>query len=444
MTPKKVIFLNQANLSTDVIYENLKVYTNLEIIPFYGISETFNYLNQHHTNINYIITKDNIEDIDSSRQVESFLKKNNFNIPCLVLGMHKSSSDLITSLKEPYTVKDIIVSIAKELSITPEEMVKVAVPTYYPYPRNFLQSGLKLVTSIFQSEKSNHRQLFKKDHIITDKDIEMLQKKNIKMIYVDSLDRLAFINKATDIILNKERNDSLNPEHRFIKSSAAFEYVHTIAKDIGIDQKSIAISHECIDSMQTIVDETASLSSLLNEMMNNKLAYKFRRSVLVNYLCSYLVNTLDYGTKEQIKILSYAAFFHDSYVKHDEWVDISSEKDLNQLAHITEQELEGLVTHAQNAAGVIAQYTSIPLGVSDIIKKHHGADNGIGFKLNHTSLSHLDIVFISADRWASEILKAKKESRAIRPKEIFITLDYLYKVNKFKKAIKALSVLEIN
>ena len=78
------------------------------------------------------------------------------------------------------------------------------------------------------------------------------------------------------------------------------------------------------------------------------------------------------------------------------------------------------------------------MGVSTIIRQHHGVMNGLGFSSSFSgSLSPLTIIFMVAEKAAHVVLESEFEE--MNRMKIMYELEQVFKTKRFEKMIEAIS-----
>ena len=96
------------------------------------------------------------------------------------------------------------------------------------------------------------------------------------------------------------------------------------------------------------------------------------------------------------------------------------------------------MNHALDAAQMVINYPSIPLGAEVLIKQHHGSTTGRGFVDRVSpSISPLAAVFITAEEFVKEILD--RQGKKIDVNEIFDSLRGRLQGSQVKKALHLLA-----
>lgn len=445
MAKKNVVILHNNQEARQIMTSNLEVYTNCAVEQHDKLGETIGLLKEKDfSKVDLIILPNYSSEQNTSQQLENLLMKNAAEIPMIVLGKYSAKRENTVVIEEPFTVKDVLSKAAKKLSITAKKMVNLKTDDYYSYPLRIIHPGVKLAASVFTQESGEYKELLGPGKTLHAEVIELLRGRGLTELFIKSEDRLKFINKVTDYYINLLDCKSLNPENRIATIGTGFNHIHSIAEDIGITEQVRELTVKSIDAMQEQIGEIDSLNQLLNTLLANNLSYKYKHSLLTMFICKHIIEEMEWGHQDQQNILSFVAFFHDIYLKEDRWAKISSNSDVLLDQSLSESDKKTIMNHAKNAAKFLLEFPQLPVGAASIIRQHHGAHDGVGFKMSSKHFAPLTIVFIVAERWSDTVLDAQDKNMGLCAKDVLVHLGHLYKKNQFKKVINCLRTLNFD
>ena len=98
-------------------------------------------------------------------------------------------------------------------------------------------------------------------------DIESLQKyldQGVEELYIDSSERLSFINKASGVVLKELTRDDISSEERVELTSQGMGIVaEQIFETHEVSEEIAQISQACVQSVQEVIQDTPKLKNLL-------------------------------------------------------------------------------------------------------------------------------------------------------------------------------------
>ena len=231
-------------------------------------------------------------------------------------------------------------------------------------------------------------------------------------------------------------------EERIKTTAQGFQMVMEQARKIGIAESTMSLANECMESMKKIISGNKSLKTLLNNLLKNQGTFRYRHSLMINYVGAHIVKKMPWGSKEHQEKLSFVSFFHDIALSKDEYLDYRTDKKLKESS-LSSKEKESINTHPLTAAKLLAQLKRIPFGTETIIKQHHGSPTGVGFNKISVNLSPLAIVFILAEECVHFIIGHDERGVDLDKERLIAHLQKKYNIPSFQKIIPTLKSLEL-
>lgn len=433
----EILLLDNHEKTRHLYAANLEVYTGANIVEFNNLDDAIEYLNQGGSP-NIIITRAKIEQRSADEKMVSMLK-GKVEVPLLILGESTVNYFDATIFKDSTDVKIIIQACAKILNVTPTLMVDKDVSDYYPVPLYLLLPGFQLVCPVYKvGSNGEYKEFLKKDHHVYQEVLVMLKDEGLDTIYVKALDRLKFISSLTVQTTEFLRNDRISIEDKLHSTERGHQMVKNMAKKMMIDPETIQLAEASIDTMLSIVESVSTLKSLLELTMKNHIGFMYRHCLLTSYISCHLINSMEWGTKDQQVKISFVSFFHDIALQDENLVKIHTQTEL-EAANLSPSDKKKVEHHAIRSATFLAKYyTSIPMGADIIVKQHHGSRNGIGLDNLSQNISPLSIVFIIAEEWALFAIKNADLDEEIARPRIVNYLRRKYNLPVFKKVLSVL------
>ncbi|MCO4753830.1 MAG: hypothetical protein KC478_05085 [Bacteriovoracaceae bacterium] len=377
-----------------------------------------------------------------------FLKTQERKIPVIILGEPTGKIENSIVLKNRYDIKGLLQAMAKILQITAKDMAAREVPKFFPIPIKLFHSLEKSSCDIYfraatgEFEYDYYKIIEKKKEIG-----ESLQKyldQGVEELYIDSSERLSFINKASGVVLKELTRDDISSAERVELTSQGMGIVaEQIFETHEVSEEIAQISQACVQSVQEVIQDTPKLKNLLKMLLENKADFAYKHSVLATYIATGLIKNISWGSPEQQNKVSFALFFHDIYLVplFKKYPDCTNEEDFLFRSDVTEEEKQIVIEHALLAGRLIKTFPRSPLGADMIVTQHHGMTNGQGFAVNYKDdISPLSKIIIIAEDIATDILTRIKngDKKKLADKETYLVrLRERYKNHTYKKIVDA-------
>lgn len=215
------------------------------------------------------------------------------------------------------------------------------------------------------------------------------------------------------------------------------------ARQIGVADSTMELANSCIESMKTIIETIPTLDSLLKSLMEQTGSYRYKQSLLINFIGSHIIKKSKYPSKSQQEIFSFVSFFHNIALTKDEYAMIHTDDEL-EASDLSEKEKNLIRKHAILAAKLVTDSEKkIPYEAAIILKQHHGSGKGMGLSNLSASISPLAIIFIFAQEWANIILKFEHDDKKPTKKQVIEMLSKKYNLPGFNKILPILHTLEL-
>jgi hypothetical protein len=421
---------------------SLEAYIGASVIALTDIDKAAEYIFNHNPDL--IITRSPIEQRDIGFKFSLLIQKKQLDSKLIIIGKTKLTSEEAVIFDESVEVPEIIRKSAEILGITAKEMAERDVGKFYPIKTNLLAPNLVLVCPVYRRVKdSDEYALFlKKESKLHPEIITILKDENEDFIYIESGDRLKFVNSLTVFLSEMLADDHLSLQDSILFANQGYTVIREATSKISIPPEVVQLTENNIDTMSSIVKRIPKLNELM-EMTTNNVNDMFRHSLLVSFIATHVINEMEWGTQEQkIKII-FVSFFHDIALSDDSYVLIHSDEELN-LLDLPEDQKINIQRHAINAATMISKFHSkLPFGVDTIIKQHHGARDGVGFSSYPQSISPLALIFMVAEEWVHMYLKSEQQNIKLERHQILQKLRLKYKGFSYDPIFKALENLVI-
>lgn len=221
----------------------------------------------------------------------------------------------------------------------------------------------------------------------------------------------------------------------------------------GITEENVSIAKQNIESMEKELEKEGALSHFIKFLKDNPSSFIYVHSYLLSLFLSKMVLSFDWDSRSIREKICYVAFFHDITLLDDELAKVNSDEELYR-EHTVEydfssqskikstvlspEQIEKIKNHASEASLLIEKFPSIPMGVSQIIKEHHGSKSGIGFNdTQSATLQPLAIIFMVTEDFILQFLALKTPSKDEVVK-IISQLKDKYNKGSYRKAVLVL------
>lgn len=426
--------------------QNLRVYANCECLVATDLKDAYLQLQKDKT-IQCLVVKEMIGDTAAGKLMITYMKKHGIEIPIVIFQGEKLAEQYenVTSIEKNTDVRSLVRVIAKEFKVTAQQMSKIKVEEFFPFPLKLFFSNIKYGLKIYLEKDTGNYGVFKKPgNEITRDEMKQMRQMGITRLYVDALDRLKFVNETSEILTKSLEKDDLTISERVGMTQVAFDIVSDLANKVGIDQHTYELAQASIGSMQKIVQGVPDLDSLLNELKENESSYRYKHSLMITLVGTKIIEILKWGNQDQINKLSFVAFFHDITLMNDSFAKIHSMGQLKNAAQeLNEDQIFKIKSHALDAAKLVSMYPKFPMGADTIIKQHHGSKSGVGFDKISLNISPLSIIFIMAEEWVTLVLDSHEKGIKLSKDKCIQHLSKKYNLPRFKEYFYALNHLNI-
>ena len=319
-------------------------------------------------------------------------------------------------------------------------------PLYFPLPMEFIIPGWQTLVELYIKRNDTYEMAFQTEEIIFAEQLEELKEEvgeeNFQL-FVNRDKRLKFVNCLTLQISAKLNNTDLTTEERIETTDLAFQMVMEQARQIGVADSTMDLAKSCISSMQLIIETIPTLDSLLQNILSQPGSYRYKQSMLINFIGCHIIKKTKYPSKSQQEIFSFVAFFHNIALIKDEYAMIHTDDQLENSG-LSKKEKDLIKRHALLAAKLVNESDKkIPYEAAIILKQHHGSGKGLGLSNLSASISPLAIIFIFAQEWTNIILSHEHEDDRPGKQQVIEMLSKKYNLPGFNKILPILHTLEL-
>lgn len=436
------------------MYEvNLRAYVATNVTIKSSVNKAIELLSLNSSYDAIIIFKELLSDGDSFSRFKTFYENENLEVPLIVLGELKEAFPNSITVKNKYNIKLLLQSMAKILEVTAQEMASLKVSKYFPVPIHLFSTIDQTTCDIFSREKKENLEY--DYHLVLGSGTgvgtlyEDSKSNGVRHLYIDSNERLRFINLASRMVITELDRDDLNDSERLEIGQQGMEVVsEEVFANPKITAELAEISKKCIESIGKVVQEAPGIKGLLKLLLENQTDYCYRHSVLTSFVAGEIIDQMSWGTVEQKEKVSFALFFHDLYLLplYKKYQDIASEEDLLFMDEVEDEDKKTVLEHAKMAGQLIKTFPRCPIGADLILTQHHGMTNGQGFAIHYKDdISPLAKIIIIAEDICTRILSRLKDGEKFHIDKTVIAAELTEKFrgHTYIKIIKAFKSIKV-
>jgi HD-GYP domain-containing protein (c-di-GMP phosphodiesterase class II) len=330
-------------------------------------------------------------------------------------------------------------------------MVSKPVPSFYPIPIRLFFNLDKVNTDIYykvkkSKDENEHLLILPKGGKVWPR-IKKYMDEGVRNLFVDSSERLNFINAASEQLVEVLENKDASIEEKIdaLEQGIEISTEHLLNSEEA-SSEIVRISKACVKTVSEVVDAVPKLNKLLSTMLANKSGYLYSHSMLTTYVANHIVRNISWGGDSHLEKLNYVLFFHDMFLVqiYNRYPHLKFEEELLFSDELTEQEKEVVLNHAKLAGEIIHKFPHCPMGADQLIKQHHGVTNGVGFAVKYRDdISPLAKVILIAEHFTEEVFKACDDGKKLNKQFVIATLKERYGKSSYIKIVDHLENIEI-
>jgi hypothetical protein len=390
--------------------------------------------------------------------LENYLVEENLLTPVFILGntivQRKETKLLSASISSEELFSQIKDQFLKNDSKKLKENIPLFIPIDFQYVLLHKDHSFPVDFYIRIKRGEEEYQYLKRLHAgdkFNQEELDRFAKHQITSLYVQRNDYMIFLK---DSIQRNHTETISNMDERQVKKAFDYFLSREILSLTGVDEETENQVKENIQHMEKAINENASLIHYLNHLKKDQNGFAFVHSMLVALILNKVVGKFEWESQMIREKICYAAFFHDIALLDDKLSRIHSEEELSQIEAIGNKlnsskiidgypsnAIEMVNHHALNSAFILEKIESVPAGVSQIVKEHHGAKNGMGFNTAQSiSLHPLSMLFMVVEDFVLALLKLEKPTKEVTA-AIIQELQIKYVKSNYKKAVEALALI---
>jgi len=391
------------------------------------------------------IVRENICDNDQLVKLVSQVKLGHKGIKILILG-EKTYEPWIYKMPNDSSWKTVVDRVGSILDI-PKRNFEQVVEKYLSIPINyFLNVKLDtLNTDIYLRIKKSETDFqfvkrFKAEDQFNNEDVQKYFSMGVTDFYVTRDSYVPLIERLTNNLLLQmsHSNDQVD------LISNVYEVTKERLVVLGIDETTIQLVEASIKGMEKSIGEKNILLNYLNNLKSNKTSFSFSHSYLTCLLLNKILKSFEWDSKIVREKITYLCYFHDISLPNDQLTVISSTDELKN-SHLKPIDENLVLNHALISANTLDSFPQVPMGVSQLIKEHHGSKTGNGFPDKmFTTISPIAIMFIVVESFVKEFLLLAPSPQKSDVEQLLRNLSAKYTKGTYAQTIKILKKAILN
>ena len=356
--------------------------------------------------VELIITSIKSYQEETAQDISSFIKTKGLSCSLLTLGEFNNK---YISIKDPSDYEEVS-KIASDLLGAPEleneEFLKVPADNLLSFNNVPVDLYIKVQENFIKryhhDDNYSHKEIIK--YIDNGLTFFWIKKENSEQLYNFFKDRL---------LKDNESEGPLKNEY--------FDLSKTLLINCGISH----LPDETVSSIMNSLEGQVLKEDFVINLLEQKSSRFYKLTSLISLLSAAILEKLSFESSEEKYLLTFCAFFHDITLNEDAMFLIRDEKTLEKSKLVTYK--KEVIEHAKNAANLVASIKNSPKDAVQLILRHHGKDNGIGFssKLPNQA-TQCEIIFRICEEFSIEIIKAHESNSMIKKPDIIALLLMKY------------------
>lgn len=439
----QVILIEPNGNLHELLSLNLQTYTGSEVIPRDTATDAVNLMSIL-PGVALVICRSKIEDEDSAKVLYDFIKESDEETGLIILGetSHKID-DIAVVQKDPNNFEETIKTASKILGVTEDTLQKKVLPDYIPIPVKYFYPLTTTPCDVFIRIKKgpDEYQFVKRIHggdTFSKTMILKYTEQGLKVFYIPKDMQMNFTNSVSDQLVARVEQgfDNLDEEINYMGQTV--EIALNEIKNMGFTSATIQLTETIIDNIIKSSKKSPEMSGILRKIVNSKTSYIYRHCHMSSIVANEMLKALSIDDEKLFQSMAYASLFKDiSLVDKETLAKIVTFDEL-ESSELGEEDWDLVFNHALEASVMVRKQNEVPLGVDDIIKVHHGSQNGKGFStVNVNKFTTPQQVFVISCEFVRELLRYKEEGGELSP-----IVGELYKKYPEPKTAKVIQALE--
>lgn len=191
------------------------------------------------------------------------------------------------------------------------------------------------------------------NEVFTEAEIEKYIQLGLREFYVEKSKYQMVVNSMINLLTAELSNagnsfsTQKNIEHSTYNISAER------LKTIGIDEFTIQLVEESVNSIKKAVSEKSALGKFLKYLLENKSSYAYANCYLTSLTMTSLLKTFDWESDSIKDQVVCASFFHNISIEDEPSLKVFSTEQLDSLA-VSKEKKDEIKMHALTSSGLVA------------------------------------------------------------------------------------------
>lgn len=363
-------------------------------------------------NIDLILLRTSEVETNDIKELIETISFRNSKIPLILISDESYGYQYENLLPTDATWQSIVEAIGKVLNINKPiipskvNVEYVPIPISYFFNINETSIGCDVYIRVKKGESDFQyiKRLNSTDYF-NRIDIERYANSGLKEFYVTKEHFPNFVNFVTDKLTLTLASSNAMGEAKLQVVSETFDVTVDRIHTLGVDERTVELVQESVKTMEKMLESSSALGNFLKNLQENKLSFAYSHSYFTCMLLQKILKNFEWesaSAREKITIISY---FHDISLKNGELMKISSTSELEN-AQLSKSQKELVLNHAYKSAEILDQFPAIPMGVSVLVREHHGIKSGVGFRSGLSiGVSPMAMMFMVVEEFVHEFLK---------------------------------------
>lgn len=440
----RVLLISDNDLLRALYVANLKVYVNSEAVTCNHHNDAYSLLDGENS-FDVVICQNTIGEDHAGVLIYQHILENDIDAEIIILGREEDVPDEVNVIGDPMNMQSLLRLCAQKLGISAKDMAELDVPSMFYFPIRMFYSLEVAPCEVYVKNGNDFNLIYNEGQKIWP-EIRKYLDQEVNGLYVSAQSRVLLINNATANILKELRAKRDGADATLEKLDIVEQGIEVVAQSFfenAVPTKEVvALSNECMKTMQEVVSEVPDLKGLILLLTQNKSGFLYAHSIIAAFVADFIISHISWGADTHKEKLKFVLFFHDLYLGqiYTKYPDLTYEDQLVLDKRLSNEEKELVLAHASLAAEAVAKFPKAPMGVDAIIRQHHGTTNGLGFAITYKDdISPLAKVLIIAEAFTEYILRAlKEEGKKAAKKDVIAELKEKFPKHTYIKIIDCL------
>lgn len=244
--------------------------------------------------------------------------------------------------------------------------------------------------------------IIKKNDEINHYFLKNKKNKGIQDLYVSKSDKARVIKIFNELFLSILNNE--HPKNEQLTKEEVHKIVFSLLTTVGISEKSIELAVKTLNDLKENMQR--GLLKTLNKMFSINGSLSYKRSYMTSIIIVDFSRAFSWITEQNKHALLLCSLFCDIALKKEDMHYIRSKEDMINEDQFNNIDNYVIDRHAEIASKWIEKQKDIPTEAARLIRQHHGANIGRGFKADlETSITKLTQFYIVCEEFTFFLLE---------------------------------------